>query len=81
MIREGKLWARNTVIHRQGFTEICQNLDKAVEFLCLMCEELSSMISCVVSLIIYSLMKYVYLNKDTNNILYNLLSEMFHCVL
>ncbi|CAG5129678.1 unnamed protein product [Candidula unifasciata] len=41
MIREGRSWVRQSVVDRPGFAEMCQSLDKAVEFLCLMCEELS----------------------------------------
>lgn len=42
MIREGQSWAKNRAANRSGFSDVCQNLDKAVKFLCLMCDELLS---------------------------------------
>ncbi|BFZ14281.1 hypothetical protein BsWGS_17319 [Bradybaena similaris] len=45
MIREGQSWAKNTAANRLGFPEVCQNLDKAVKFLCVMCDELLVMYS------------------------------------
>ncbi|BFZ14274.1 hypothetical protein BsWGS_17314 [Bradybaena similaris] len=45
MIREGQTWVKNVAVNRLGFPDVCQNLDKAVKFLCLMCDELLSMSS------------------------------------
>ncbi|BFZ14269.1 hypothetical protein BsWGS_17308 [Bradybaena similaris] len=45
MVRGGQLRTRNAAKHRPGFTEVCQNSDKKVELLSLVCCEHSSTVT------------------------------------